>query len=64
MIRVGATVEEQLQNDLVLETKGVNTYNEAVRICAEEVDNVSRELLPASCRIRRTRRLGWNHNST
>ncbi len=45
VIRVGATVEEQLQNDLVLETKGVHTYNAAIQVCLEEVDGGSRELL-------------------
>ena len=32
VIRVGATVEEQLQNDLVLETKGVHAYNAAIQV--------------------------------
>ena len=45
VIRVGATVEEQLQNDLVLETKGVHAYNAAIQVCLEEVDGGSRELL-------------------
>lgn len=45
VIRVGSTVEEQLQNDLELESKGVHAYNAAVQVCTEEVDNGSRELL-------------------
>ena len=45
VIRVGNTVEEQLQNDLVLETNGVHAYNAAIQLCHEEVDGGSRELL-------------------
>lgn len=45
VIRVGATVEEQLQNDLELESRGVAAYNAAVQVCHEEIDNGSRELL-------------------
>ncbi len=45
VIRVGTTVEEQLQNDLALETKGVNAYNAAIQVCLEENDSGSRELL-------------------
>ncbi len=45
VIRVGTTVEEQLQNDLVLETNGVHAYNAAIQVCHEEVDGGSRELL-------------------
>lgn len=45
VIRVGSTVEEQLQNDLVLETKGVHAYNAAIQVCLEENDSGSRELL-------------------
>lgn len=45
VIRVGTTVQEQLENDLVLETKGVNAYNAAVQICLDNQDAGSRELL-------------------
>ena len=45
VIRVGNTVEEQLQNDLALETKGVHAYNAAVQTCLDENDTGSRELL-------------------
>jgi bacterioferritin len=58
VIRVGSTVEEQLQNDLVLETKGVNAYNEAVKVCTEEVDNGSRELL-ASILVESEEHVDW-----
>src|SRR5215218_3530284 len=30
VIRVGADVKEQIENDLALETKGVQAYNEAI----------------------------------
>lgn len=45
VIRVGTTVPEQFQNDLALETKGVLTYRDAVKICEEERDAGSRDLL-------------------
>jgi bacterioferritin len=45
VIRVGTTVPEQFENDLVLETKGVHAYNAAVQICHEAQDAGSRELL-------------------
>ncbi len=45
VIRVGTTVPEQFENDLALETKGVLTYRDAVKICEEERDAGSRDLL-------------------
>jgi len=45
VIRVGTTVPEQLQNDLVLEMKGVTGYRDAIRVCEEEKDAASRDLL-------------------
>jgi bacterioferritin len=45
VIRVGNTVEEQLKNDLALETNGVHAYNAAIQVCINEHDNGSRELL-------------------
>ena len=45
VIRVGTTVPEQFENDLVLETKGVHAYHAAVQICHEAQDAGSRELL-------------------
>ena len=45
VIRVGSTVPEQFTNDLALETNGVLTYRDAVRICEEEKDAGSRDLL-------------------
>src|SRR5271155_3970841 len=45
VIRVGATVEEQFQNDLQLETKGVKAYNELIELCTKLKDNGSRELV-------------------
>jgi bacterioferritin len=38
-------VKEQFENDLQLETKGVNAYNDAVALCIKENDGGSRELL-------------------
>ena len=45
VIRVGTNVKEQFENDLVLETKGVNTYNEGVELCRNLKDNGTRELM-------------------
>jgi len=45
VIRVGSDVKEQFQNDLQLEMKGVNAYNEAIELFAKLKDNGSRELV-------------------
>ena len=45
VIRVGVDVKEQLENDLALETRGVNTYNEAITLAMQVKDNGSRELM-------------------
>jgi bacterioferritin len=45
VIHVGIDVKEQLENDLALETRGVNTYNEAITLAAQVKDNGSRELM-------------------
>jgi len=45
VIRVGTNVKEQLENDLVLETRGVKTYNEAITLAVQLKDNGSRELM-------------------
>mgnify|MGYP000260869391 CR=1 FL=1 len=45
VIKVGMDVKEQLENDLVLETKGVNAYNEAMTLATQLKDNGSRELM-------------------
>ena len=45
VIRVGTDVKEQLEFDLVLETRGVNTYNDAITLAASVKDNGSRELM-------------------
>jgi len=45
VIRVGINVQEQLENDLALETSGVNAYNEAITLAAQVKDNGSRELM-------------------
>src|SRR6185295_1465980 len=45
VIRVGTNVKEQFENDLVLESRGVKTYNDAVALAAQLKDNGSREML-------------------
>jgi bacterioferritin len=45
VIRVGTDVQEQLENDLALEMKGVTSYNEAVNLCMQVKDGASRDML-------------------
>jgi bacterioferritin len=45
VIRVGADVKEQFENDLKLELGGVNHYNAAVDLCMKQKDNGTREVL-------------------
>ena len=45
IIKVGADVKEQFENDLKLETKGVNHYNHAIKVCTDLGDNGSREII-------------------
>jgi bacterioferritin len=45
VIRVGTDVEEQLANDLKLETAGVKAYNEGIELAVKSKDNGTRELL-------------------
>ncbi|QDU38493.1 Bacterioferritin [Maioricimonas rarisocia] len=45
VIRVGADVKEQLENDLALEIKASKTYNDGVEVCTAEKDAASREIM-------------------
>jgi bacterioferritin len=45
VIRVGADVQEQFENDLQLELGGVKHYNEAIDLCIKLKDNGTREVL-------------------
>tara|TARA_A100001037_G_C14909951_1_gene526758 strand:- start:152 stop:637 length:486 start_codon:yes stop_codon:yes gene_type:complete len=45
VIRVGQTPQEQIENNMALETKGVATYNEAIQLCLDVKDSGSRELM-------------------
>lgn len=45
VIKVGTTVKEQFENDLELETSGVNAYNDAINVCLQANDGGSRELI-------------------
>lgn len=45
VIKVGADVKEQFENDLALESHGVLTYRDAVALCIEEKDAGSRDML-------------------
>ena len=44
-INIGATIEQQLKNDLDLEYDAVKRLNNGIRICETASDNGSRELL-------------------
>lgn len=44
-IRIGADVPAQFANDLADELKAVKSYNDAIRVCVEAGDAVTRELL-------------------
>jgi len=43
-LTIGANVQMQLENDLVLETDAVASYNHAIQVAQEAADNVSRAL--------------------
>lgn len=45
VIRVGANVTEQFENDLQLEMKGVKAYNDAIELFTQLKDNGSRDLV-------------------
>lgn len=45
VIRVGADIKEQFENDLQLEMKGVRHYNATIELCTQLKDNGSRELI-------------------
>lgn len=44
-INVGQTPKEQIEASMALETKGVATYNEGVKLCLEHGDSGSRDLM-------------------
>ncbi|MCA8986196.1 MAG: bacterioferritin [Planctomycetaceae bacterium] len=45
VIRVGDDVKSQFEYDLALETKGVETYRAGIKVCFEEDDFGTRDLL-------------------
>jgi bacterioferritin len=45
VIRAGDDVKIQFEYDLVLETKGVTTYNESITLCEQLKDNGTRDLM-------------------
>lgn len=45
VIRVGTSVKEQFEYDLLLETKGVRHYNELIELCMKLKDNGTRDLV-------------------
>jgi bacterioferritin len=44
-MHIGSVVEEQLKNDLESEYGAVNGYNKAIKLCDDQNDNGTRELL-------------------
>lgn len=45
VIRVGSDIPEQFANDLALETKGVQAYNNLISLCAQVKDYGAHELV-------------------
>jgi bacterioferritin len=45
VIRVGTNIREQFENDLQLEMKGVQHYNELITLCMRVKDNGTRDLV-------------------
>jgi len=45
IIHACKTPEEQISNNMEMEMKGVNTYNEAIQVCIDHKDSGSRELM-------------------
>jgi bacterioferritin len=45
VIRVGADIREQFENDLKLEMGGVSAYNATIELCMRLGDNGTRELI-------------------
>jgi bacterioferritin len=45
VIRVGTNIQEQFENDLKLEVKGVQLYNAAIDLCIQLKEGGSRELM-------------------
>lgn len=58
VIRVGTDVKEQLENDLALETRGVQAYNAGVQLAVQLGDNGTRELL-ASILVESEEHVDW-----
>ena len=49
-IKVGKTVQDQLENDLKSELVAIKSYNDAVKLARAEGDNGSAELFTANLR--------------
>src|SRR5947207_6486967 len=45
VIRVGAEIQEQFENDLKLENKGAQLYRDAIDLCTRLQDHGSRDLI-------------------
>ena len=45
VINAGKTPEDQISHNLDMESKGVDTYNEAIQVCIDHKDSGSRELM-------------------
>jgi len=44
-IHIGANIEDQHRNDLASELDAIKAYNEAIRLCGDESDNGTSDLL-------------------
>jgi len=47
-IEIGAAVESQLKHDLEAEAVAIKAYNDGIRLCLEQGDNGSRELIESN----------------
>ncbi len=47
-MHIGANVEAQLSNDQQAEIDAIDAYNQGIRLCVEQADNGSRELLQSN----------------
>lgn len=44
-MHIGPDVQTQIQNDMKAEEEAIRSYNEGIRLCVEQADNGSKELL-------------------
>ncbi len=63
VIRVGANVKEQFENDLKLELSGVKHYNETIDLCIKLKDNGNTRFSGRSSPNQKNTSTGWRRSS-